>query len=233
MAFERTISRRSLMTGGAALAGAAVVQGLMLSSAGAATPQPSGQMKPLSASPALLLDDFSSGPYAFSIDERDGTVSGVKVNAATGTMAGGMRWTNLDFTRNPRNQPIHLDTGSGYLHLSSGAAAFHRLEMAYGYAMQGNVRVPAPMHLDVSNHTALRLKFDPIHALVYFTVYLFSSTTDRLDYGVSFYANKPISQTYPLAGFNEVGQFDATDLNYIGMVFQGEGQFALKSIEFV
>ena len=222
------VTRRSILTSSVAVAGAAMLQTLNTPQVLAAKDHglsPAGN----GATP-VMIDDFTTGPYQFGLDYRDPTPHGIFNAEQTGaSIAGGTRRTRLTIHdssgANPRLQPTHVDMGSGYLNIGGGPANHYHLQLTYGH--------PTPMDKDISECNAIQLDFDSMHALVYVNFYLFSSTTDRLDYGFSFSSHAPVTQTIQLADCNPVGNFDKQHLNYIHLGLSGLGAFSLQSVSFV
>lgn len=89
-------------------------------------------MTTVSNGPGITIDDFSSGPHA--LDVAPGAASTSVRGCQSGTMLGGGRDTYLHVALDPRNQPAHLDAGSGYLDVSLGAEQYAHVQVLYGYA---------------------------------------------------------------------------------------------------
>src|SRR3954470_18062274 len=118
---------------------------------------------------ASTLDDFTSGAHDVTI------TAGLDLDYRSGSMLSGARWTQLIVAGNPRHQPAHLDTGSGFFNVSAGAEQYLRVELGYG----GNALVGAGLPIgDPVDLTSLgqviRTNFHSADQIINFNVVAFS-----------------------------------------------------------
>jgi len=216
------LNRRRFLGGTAAIVGATML---------ASVTKPNVQAAPITA-PAgpLLIDDFTSGPYAF---ETRGIAT--DMHAEPGSMLRGHRFTKLQITQNDRAQPVSIDTGSGYLNLSAGVDAYYGITITYGIRRDGDEFQHFPLDVDLSGCTALRLRFAPICVLGSLRV-IIASPGAHVNYDDPHIDLNAREWTYdcPRDAFvPDTGTINWADIHQIRFNFAVEGQFALETIEIV
>lgn len=146
------LNRRRFLNGTAVALGATMLAGMAKREVHAApVAAPAG---------ALLIDNFTSG-----LDNFESRGTDTYMNAVSGSMLRGHRFTKLQITENDREQPVSMDTGSGYFNLSAGVGAYYGITIAYGIRRDGIDFPRFPLDVDLSACTALRLRFAPISIL--------------------------------------------------------------------
>lgn len=205
--------------------------------------QESAHASPVAMPAPVMVDDFTLGKHEFYSHQTGKPIANTDEHYATPPpstpapethLLAGHRFTRLHIAQNPRMQPSHLNTGSGYLHMGGGNAAYYRLELGYGYTMvDGAVRSQA-MHADFSLHSALKLTFAPICASVNFNIVLFSAGGNA-SYGVNWHEHaRQVGKTIAFSDFTpQTGTVTLADVYHLYFVFQAEGQFGLESIQLV
>ncbi|MBV7333110.1 hypothetical protein KFU94_33740 [Chloroflexi bacterium TSY] len=214
------LNRRRFLNSTAAVVGATMLAKIAKTDAHAA---------PIAA-PAgtLLIDDFASGTY-----QPGPLYTGTHKHVVTGSMLGQHRYTNMNIARNARNQPVNIDTGTGYFNFSAGVDAYYRITVGYGYRDDGGTIRTFPLHANLSGCTALRFRFAPVGLLgdLHITMY---SPGAHVSFASPHIGENSRTWTYtcPFADFSEErGRFDWADVHQIIFFVQAVGQFALESVE--
>ena len=186
---------------------------------------------------STLIDDFSSGPHSVTLH------SGSDLNYQSGGMLGGGRWTQLGVAVNLRNQPLHLDTGSGYLNLSVGPEQYVRLEIGYGWLPDGmGGGTPAPLSEGgfgdfLALGSAIRTRFNSADLVaINFNIVAYTATGWGL-YGENVVGHpfSPSSFDFPFASFagNLPPAPDFSRVGFLVFVFQTWSDFVIDAIEIV
>jgi len=177
-----------------------------------------------------VIDDFGDVPHEVTL------LSGVESNHQTGTMLGGGRYTGLIVGLNPRNQPAHLDTGTGYLNLSVGAEQYLRLEVGYGVAPASTlVESGSGDFLALGNVFRTRFRFSD-NMIINFNIVVFTET-GWVSYGenIGVAPFSPRNIDFPFDKFVGFGPSPA-DFSKVGAivyVFQSWADFVIDSFEIV
>jgi len=178
---------------------------------------------------ASALDDFTSGAHDVTI------TTGLDLTYRGGSMLGGARWTQLIVAQNPRHQPAHLDTGSGFFTVSAGAEQYLRVELGYGWnaLVGGGLPIGEPMDL-ASLGQAIRTNFHSADRVVNFNVVAFS-IGGWSSHGVTLSeGTTPFSHDFELGAFTSNGTpADFSQLTDLVFVFQTFADFVISSIEMV
>ncbi len=82
---------------------------------------------------ARVIDDFATGTDALDLPPGGDFVA----RCQSGTMIGGGRRLALSVPFDPREEPSHVDVGSGTLDMSLGAEQFGRIDIVYGVTSDG------------------------------------------------------------------------------------------------
>lgn len=195
------------------------------------------------------IDDFSTGLERLDYSPG-GAVAVTRCQA--GTMLGSGRQTYLSVAVDPRSQPAHLDTGSGFLNVSLGAEQYGRIEIYYGYGPDTSGRGCAPAPLTGANADFLsmgggiRTKFNSISTAfgsVNFNVVAFTTAGGWAQAGI----NQPdsprpseVTFRFDNAGPSELRfggpgkeTSNFSNVAYIAFIFQVFGDLVVDSLEIV
>jgi hypothetical protein len=169
---------------------------------------------------ALVIDDFTSGPYAVSL--QAGTDSADQF----GTMLGSERHTFVEVESNPLTQWLDFTIASGLAITSSGTLLDAYVEVLYGFNTDLNV--------DLSGYNAFKVNFVSNDLPMTMLVGLGSSTGGQFEVislpvasGVGF------SVTVPFSLFTTFTSFG--DVDFIGFGFDSvsNGDYAIGGLEVV
>lgn len=236
MLFKHTINRRNFIKGATALLGASALYRLNppMAQAAVADDVHSNPGLPTGARPvaqAALIDDFSTGP-----DNSGILFSGVWARIQAGSMLGGRRLTRLTVADNPREHPVYLDIGSGFLNWSTGIRSWTKLEVIYGKSEDGKDFVNDPLHVDLSGYAGLQVNYDHL--------------VGRLDAHVTIYTGAGRKHGLLKEGpgiqdtFSRIYRFDdfippaggtwnLADVHVILFMYTIEGDVSISSIELI
>ena len=221
------LNRRRFLSGTAAVMGATMLAGM--------TKRDMYAAQVVTPAGPLVIDDFTTGRY-----EIGPRVDGTYKHVVTGGMLGGHRFTRLQITQNDRAQPISLDVGvaraaGSFFNLSAGVGAYYGITIAYGIEGTGDDPRSAPLHENLAECEAIRLRFAPICILGSLRVSIYSAGA-HVNYFVPHLDLNTRELTYdcPRDAFvPDTGIINWADVHQIRLNFAVEGQFALESVEAV
>ncbi len=104
----------------------------------------------------MLIDDFSVpvGP----LDSRSaGALPVLMDRGPASRVVGGSRRVEVEIPRNPRSQPVHLDSNGDYLNVDVGVRASVLLRLGYGYPDPDVGESPLPVFTE---DTGFDFEFD-------------------------------------------------------------------------
>jgi hypothetical protein len=179
-------------------------------------------------SQAVMIDDFTTGPYAVSLQ----TGSDLNFQAAGG-VPGGVRGTYVEVLSNPQNQFLDFSISNGFAISSAGNRVRTLVQAGYGFDLGGN---PADLnwHL-LSQATDIAVNFDFNDLDLVMNIYVVTTGSGFSVASVNVAGNQldTFQVLVPLANF--VGSGDLTDVDQIVFEFinDASGDYALASFEAV
>lgn len=170
--------------------------------------------------PALVLDDFTTGPY--SVRLQSGSDSAMQA----GSMIGGDRQTVISVQSNPFNQYLGLVIANGVLASDSGTSLDASTLVSYG--------ATADLNANLFGYNAFEVHFMSNDLPLTLSVTLFTSTGDvsetvqvAVPNGLSF------DVTVPYSLFTAFSAFGDVDRIAFGFETPRNGDFAITGIEAV
>lgn len=188
------------------------------------------------ASQALLIDDFTTGPYSVSLV----TPSAMDTAFQTAAVPGSTRTTRLFVESNPLLVQINLTVGSGFAISDSGTMGDNWVRVGYGYENNGSGGLATdPLDMNLTALNAFKIDFRsndlPNDVKVYvgtWTGTAYNISTNSLVAAGGNQSN-PFSLLVPFAGF--AGTATWTDVDVIVFEFDNSpsGDFAIERFEAV
>jgi len=187
------------------------------------------------AAPAIVIDDFTTGPVTHSM------TSGSVILQQLGSMAGGQRDLLLTVLTNSVTQQLQQTIGSGMSITSSGTLLTARIGLDYdGVDAENpigstfNAGLPGiNPSLDISGQTWLRFNFLANDRTLNLQAELTGSGTSTAAVSVAGNQDTPFTVDIPLADFNGTANFATIHRMTFYFNTSPSGDFALGSIEVV
>lgn len=169
---------------------------------------------------ALVIDDFTSGPYAVSLQ------SGSDSADQSGTMLGSERHTYVEVESNPLNQYLDFTIASGLAITSSGTLLNAYVEILYGFNSDLNV--------DFSGFNAFKVNFLSNDLPMTMLVGLGSTSSSQFEViSVPVASGVGFSVTVPFSLFTSFTAFGDVDFLGFGFDSVANGDYAIGGLEAV
>jgi hypothetical protein len=169
---------------------------------------------------ALVIDDFTTGPYSVSLQ------SGDDLARQPGSMLGALRTTWVKVDANPLNQWLDFTVASGLAITSSGTLLDAWAVVAYGDT--------ADLDVDLSGYNAFKVNFVSNDLPMTMSVALGSRTNGDFEaVGVPVASGVGFSVTVPFSLFSTFTSFN--DVDFVAFAFDSapSGDYAVGHLEVV
>jgi hypothetical protein len=171
-------------------------------------------------SQALVLDDFTTGPYSVSIQ------SGFDQALQNGAMIGGQRSTYVEVQSNPLNQYLDFMITNGFQLTSSGTLVDAYTKIGYG--------ATADLNANLAGYNAFKVRVISNDLPMNMAVTLSSSTGNQSETVAVVVPNGTFFDVLvPFSLFTSFNQFQDVDKISFGLDSVTNGDFALAGFEAV
>ncbi|MBV6457733.1 MAG: hypothetical protein HONBIEJF_00852 [Fimbriimonadaceae bacterium] len=180
------------------------------------------------ASQAIVIDDFTQGPYAVSLQ------SGSDLNfEAAANVPGGVRGTYVEVLSNPQNQFLDFSISNGFAISSNGNRVRSLVQSGYGFDLAGNT---ADLNWNLASQaTDIAVNFDFNDLDLSMNIYIITNGSGTSVANVNVAGNQlnTFQVLVPLANFVGTGDVNDVDQLVFEFINDASGDYALASFEAV